>query len=209
MADPTPTKVMGRRVVAYVIDLAITSAITLAAFLAVADRVPAETNSDSAATAQVTFGSDQYLLEGGRAALFMTLTLAGWLLYVGVLPGVKGWTPGKLATGIRVAGPDGAPPGAGKGVVRALFWFADGFPYFVPGLVGFCVALATPRRQRVGDQVAKTFVVRAGTVPESDARPLAAGAPPSSAAAGWYADPHGEQRLRYWDGEGWTAHTAP
>lgn len=25
----------------------------------------------------------------------------------------------------------------------------------------------------------------------------------------WYADPHGEAPLRYWDGEAWTRHTAP
>ncbi len=209
MAAPTPTKVMGRRVVAWVIDATLTSAVTLAVFFAVADHVPGDTVSDSAATTHVTLDSQQYLLEGGWAALFMTLTLVGWVLYTGVLPGLKGWTPGKLVTGIRVAGPDGSPPGAGKGVVRAVFWLADGFPYFIPGLAGFIVALATPRRQRVGDQVAGTFVVRSGTVPEPQERHLAADAPPSTAAAGWYADPRGEDRLRYWDGEGWTAHTAP
>jgi uncharacterized RDD family membrane protein YckC len=209
MGAATPTKVLGRRVVAFWVDLALTSAVTLGVFLLLADRVPVDTNSDSAATAQVTLNNDQYLLEGGRAALFMTLAFAGWLLYTGVLPGVTGWTAGKLAAGVRLAGADGRPPGAGKGIVRALFWFADGFPYFVPGLIGFCVALASPRRQRVGDQVATTFVVRAGTVPEAQERVLAMDAPPSSASAGWYADPRGEDRLRYWDGEGWTAHTAP
>jgi uncharacterized RDD family membrane protein YckC len=209
MRAPTPTKVMGRRVVAWCIDTALLSAATLAVFFAVADKVPSSTVSDSAATATVTLGSDQYLLEGGRATLFMTLTLAGWLLYTGVLPGVLGWTPGKRLVGVRVAGSDGAPPGAGRGVVRQLCWIADGFPYFLPGLVGFCLALATPRRQRLGDQVAKTFVVRAGTVPQAEERPLAGDAPPAIAAAGWYADPRGEERLRYWDGDGWTAHTAP
>jgi len=32
--------------------------------------------------------------------------------------------------------------------------------------------------------------------------------PPPAAPAAWYADPHGEARLRYWDGAGWTAHVA-
>lgn len=200
---------MGRRVVAWFIDTALLSAVTLGVFFAIADKVPSSTVSDSAATATVTLGSDQYLLEGGRAALFMTLVLAGWLLYTGLLPGLTGWTPGKRVLGIRVAGGDGTPPGAGRGVVRQVCWVADGFPYFLPGLVGFVLALATPRRQRLGDQVAKTFVVRAGTVPETEERPLAGDAPPASAAAGWYADPRREERLRYWDGDGWTAHTAP
>jgi Superinfection immunity protein/Protein of unknown function (DUF2510) len=28
--------------------------------------------------------------------------------------------------------------------------------------------------------------------------------PPTSPAAGWYLDPAGSGRLRYWDGQGWT-----
>lgn len=31
---------------------------------------------------------------------------------------------------------------------------------------------------------------------------------PTSAPAGWYADPTGEARVRYWDGGTWTDHTA-
>jgi streptogramin lyase len=33
--------------------------------------------------------------------------------------------------------------------------------------------------------------------------------PPFDVPAGWYPDPHGAQQYRYWDGEGWTDHTAP
>jgi hypothetical protein len=31
---------------------------------------------------------------------------------------------------------------------------------------------------------------------------------PSSAAPGWYSDPHGQQALRWFDGSAWTAHVA-
>jgi hypothetical protein len=41
----------------------------------------------------------------------------------------------------------------------------------------------------------------AAAAPAPAARP----APPP---AGWYADPHGQARLRYWDGSRWTGHTA-
>jgi collagen type III alpha len=33
--------------------------------------------------------------------------------------------------------------------------------------------------------------------------------PPSLPPADWYPDPHGLARLRYWDGDAWTEHTAP
>ena len=40
-------------------------------------------------------------------------------------------------------------------------------------------------------------------------RPIAgAGAPHPGAAAGWHPDPHGAARLRYFDGNSWTDHTA-
>jgi uncharacterized RDD family membrane protein YckC len=209
MPTPPPTKVTRRRVAAWCIDTILSWGVTLTCFLLVADKVPETTASESSSTAYLTLNGDSWLLEGSAATLFMTSALAAWLVYTGVLPGVTGWTAGKRLMGVRLVGPDGVPPGAGRGVVRSLFWVVDGFPYFLPGLVAFIVALTTQRHQRVGDQVAGTFIVRAGTVPESEARPLATDAPPSSASAGWYADPRGEQRLRYWDGEGWTADTAP
>jgi hypothetical protein len=34
------------------------------------------------------------------------------------------------------------------------------------------------------------------------------GAPPPGGEAGWYSDPQGQARLRYWDGAGWTEHTS-
>ncbi|MEA2350192.1 MAG: hypothetical protein QOG86_1133, partial [Thermoleophilaceae bacterium] len=32
--------------------------------------------------------------------------------------------------------------------------------------------------------------------------------PAPTQPAGWYADPSGQARLRYWDGSAWTEHTA-
>jgi hypothetical protein len=33
-------------------------------------------------------------------------------------------------------------------------------------------------------------------------------APPGSFPAGWYADPHGQARMRWWDGSTWTGHVS-
>jgi Protein of unknown function (DUF2510) len=42
-----------------------------------------------------------------------------------------------------------------------------------------------------------------GQSPQATAQQAAA------APANWYTDPHGQARLRYWDGTRWTEHTAP
>lgn len=38
--------------------------------------------------------------------------------------------------------------------------------------------------------------------------PEAAAAAPPMPPAGWYADPHGQHRVRYWDGQQWTEHVS-
>lgn len=200
---------MGRRIAAWLLDALLAGGAVWVVFFLVADKVPSDAVTDSSSHANFTLNGDSWQLQGAAATLFLTLSLAAPLLYWGVLPGMTGWTPGKRLLGLRLVRADGSLPGAGRGVVRGLFWAVDGFPYFLPGLVGFVVAMSSSRRQRVGDQVARTFVVRAGSAPESEERPLAPDAAPGTAAAGWYADPRGEQRLRYWDGQGWTAHVAP
>jgi Protein of unknown function (DUF2510) len=48
--------------------------------------------------------------------------------------------------------------------------------------------------------------------PAMPAQPVAPAEPPAAHAgppAGWYPDPQGLARLRYWDGAAWTEHTAP
>ncbi len=106
-----------------------------------------------------------------------------------VLQGFTGWTPGKLVTGIRVVREDGRVPGFVKALVRWLLWIADGFPYFLP-LVGFIVGLTTVGHRRVGDMVAKTFVVRSSAAGSPIVVPgLTAPPPPPGAMGGWGAPP--------------------
>ena len=42
--------------------------------------------------------------------------------------------------------------------------------------------------------------------PEAPAAPPPSPPPPPSGAPGWYADPAGEPRQRYWDGSAWSDH---
>jgi uncharacterized RDD family membrane protein YckC len=216
-ARKSPTDVIGRRVGAFVIDFLITGVLYWGLFFLFADR--RATASDASVVANLTLGDDTWAVSGGRAALFFLVFLVLGFLYWSVLPGITGWTVGKLATGIRVVAEDGSmPAGVGRNLVRQLMGVADYFPYFLPGLTGFIVALASSEDRRVGDMVAKTYVVRrdaAGQPVSVRARPglaatAAQGAGPGTqrTPAGWYPDPQGVARLRYWDGTTWTGHTS-
>lgn len=228
-----PTKVVGRRVAAIVIDYLLLLAFNTAVFFAMAQKdseiarevLSGETDPDATSYGNLTLGDSEYSIVGGDFLIYLLITVGVGVLYWMVLPGLKGWTLGKLALGLRVVREDGScPAGVGRNVIRQLLWIVDDFPYFIPALTGFVVALASDRNRRVGDMVAGTLVVRDGAVGQQFSAggqaPAAAAAGPQSSApaegvaaqtaarADWYADPHGQKRLRYWDGARWTEHTA-
>ena len=221
-----PTKVVGRRVAAFLIDALLLPAINRAIFFLFAEKrsdiesrlAPGE---QQAVFVNLNFGGDEYSIEGsGKALVYLLLIALLGFLYFGVLQGIKGWTLGKLALGIRVVDQDGrSGPGVGKAAIRWVLWVVDGFFFY---LVAFVTALASDKNQRVGDMAAKTYVVGQNDV----------GRPPFAQqgqfgghvqkhggfqqqaqhgggnGAGWHPDPHGQARLRYWDGSRWTEHTS-
>ena len=223
-----PTEVVGRRVAAFVIDALILTAINLAVFFLFADKradiegglSPGE---QQAVFVNLTFGGDEYSIEGsGKALLYFALIALIGFGYFALLQGIKGWTLGKYALGIRLVDEHGrSGPGIGKSAIRWLLWIVDGFFFY---LVGFVTALASKKNQRVGDMAAKTYVVGEGNV----GRPPFAGDPGFAAGGyhpqqagfqqqpqqqqnggpGWHPDPQGQARLRYWDGSRWTEHTS-
>ncbi|MFZ6005407.1 MAG: RDD family protein [Actinomycetota bacterium] len=220
---PDPTAVMWRRVLAGLIDAAL---ILVPAFLLVTAEF--EYHTVDALTISGTTGEqfcDRQIDEGNfcvdmtevesvEAVYFAeeispTATIYYWggtLAMLVILQGLTGFTIGKLLTGVRAVREDGRPPGLAKAFVRWFLWIVDAFPYFIP-LLGPIVALTTQGHRRVGDMVAKTFVVRrsaAGApiavpgltaapsiaVPYSTTGPWAgpSEAPADPGAAGW-ADP--------------------
>jgi uncharacterized RDD family membrane protein YckC len=140
------------------------------------------------------------LPEGALLAIDIILWFGGraWL------DSSTGATPGKMLLGIKVVDESGALPTLQASFKREAMLVVDYFPYVFP-LVGLIAAVRSDRDQRLGDRVANTLVIRAGAE-----QAVVPGAPAaeSVAAAGWYPDPRGEKRLRWWDGEGWTADTA-
>lgn len=73
-----------------------------------------------------------------------------------------GRTPGKRLLGLRVASADGYPASILQNLLRSALWPVDAFlPIPAPfGWLGLAVIVTTPKRQRLGDLVAGTLVLR-------------------------------------------------
>src|SRR5579871_3786673 len=102
---------------------------------------------------------------GGYAYFTTSSTLApAWLAllvvtYFSVQEALFGATWGKLVAGLRVVDADGGYPSLGAVLVRNIVRLVDWWPLFY--IVGIGAALLSAQRQRLGDRVARTLVVRA------------------------------------------------
>ena len=142
-APITAIHVTGRRVIATVID----GVVFAAAYVVMA----------------LAFGDIKR--EGGIASWDSGLS-PGWngtygllvVAYYVLMEGYLGQTLGKVAAGITVVSEvTGRPPGLAPAALRTLLRLVDGlFSY----AVAFVVTLGSDRRQRLGDIVAHTLVVR-------------------------------------------------
>lgn len=86
------------------------------------------------------------------------LVAVGSVLYYVLFIGMRGQTPGKMALGVRVVGPDGGVPGVGRAFLREVLG------KFVSSLilcVGYLWMLWDAKRQCVHDKIAGTLVLRA------------------------------------------------
>lgn len=94
-----------------------------------------------------------------------------WLILLGVayfslLEALFGMTWGKLIAGIRVIDKDGGRPTVGAVLVRNIIRLADAWPLlYAIGPFGIVAAMTSSHRQRLGDRVAGTLVVRATSAP--------------------------------------------
>ena len=69
-----------------------------------------------------------------------------------------GWTIGKRVLGMRVVDRTGNKVGFSKSLIRNLLRLVDGLPTL--NILGIILVVCSPRGQRFGDRVAKTFVER-------------------------------------------------
>lgn len=119
----------------------------------------------------VVGGGVALLLAGptaARAAPSMTLLAVGppAVVLAGIVAGLypvvlewrwNGQTVGKRLVGIRVVARDGGAIGFGGALSRNVFAFVDGAFFY---LVGLAAMATSADRQRVGDRIAGTVVVR-------------------------------------------------
>lgn len=159
------TKVVGRRVVALIVDVVLISGINFLIFLAFAgDKLEAYNQGDlqlgDTTYVNLTLGDTQYAVFGSKAGAYFLITLAIGIGYFVVLQGLRGLTLGKALVGIRVVREDGVSmPGVGRAFARWFLVIADAFPYLIPYLTGFIVAMVNKSNKRIGDMVAGTIVV--------------------------------------------------
>ena len=187
MSDPTA--VVGRRIGAFLIDGLI--GVTLIFAFALATFTNTELGDSLTAELQcevinefsndlcIQAGTTVYVGTENEAAIITLIWLAWVLISTMILPGITGWSPGKLLTGIRVVKADTFErAGLGANILRGVLWVVDAFPYFAP-IVGGAL-LASKDHRRVGDRAANTLVVRADSVGRSPVQtPSAVIAPPT------------------------------
>lgn len=133
-----PLATWGERVIATLIDGAISFVVTLAV---------------------VIVGS---ILMAASTALGTLVLVVGYLgaiafgIYIAYMNGAVGQSPGKKLTGIKVIGEhSGQPIGGGMGIVRAIAHTVDGLVCYI----GYLLPLWDDKRQTIADKIMKTVVV--------------------------------------------------
>ncbi|HTR90665.1 MAG TPA: RDD family protein [Trebonia sp.] len=147
MAPPVmraETRVTGRRVVQYLIDA------FLVGLIPSLISIPFD-RSDST-----------FIHVLGGIVAFAVFVLIGFLYWVLLTKRQDGQTLGMKLLGLRVISKGGGPASTAQLTIRWVCLIVDAIPYTWPftGLVGFIVILCSRDRQRIGDHLARTLVVR-------------------------------------------------
>jgi uncharacterized RDD family membrane protein YckC len=123
---------------------------------------------------------NQYSAEGGFGGTRLLLWVVVGLLYNVLLETTTGGTLGKHLTGLRVVDESGDRITVVQSLLRNVLRIVDGFFFCLVGAVSIW---SSPKRQRVGDRVASTFVVRADSLARRTPTPGSPGTLPTRPAA--------------------------
>jgi uncharacterized RDD family membrane protein YckC len=119
--------------------------------------------------AAATFGAFTFSVYGIEAMSFMGVYgLVGFLYFI-VLEGALGATVGKMIVKIKVVREDGSPCGFGPAVIRNILRIVDALPFLY--IVGIILIGRSEKKQRLGDRIAKTVVVKPGQMAPAFAPP--------------------------------------
>jgi uncharacterized RDD family membrane protein YckC len=113
--------------------------------------------------ALVTGGTSEGGFDMQGAPAFLGF-LIGFLYYV-ASEAMYGATLGKMLLGLKVVKTDGSPIGWQASLIRNVLRIVDGFFVY---LIGIILVMTSPTKQRLGDRVAGTVVVRRGSVPQPE-----------------------------------------
>lgn len=164
-----PTDVRGKRIGAVFIDFAvliIPYLLITFAFLEKRTDISSCDQLDNSLKTCFELGDDFYVATDGRVFASQLVSALLGIAYYVILQGQTGWTVGKLLVGIRTVKADGAICGIPKAFLRYLPLL---IPVLIPavgpllgslvGIAEFILILAHRRRQRMGDLLAKTYVI--------------------------------------------------
>ena len=138
------------RLVALIIDAIILGIISYI-IVAISARSAISVNTSTGA---VSIGPAYY------AAIVVVIVIE--LLYFTLLLGRYGQTVGMMAVKIKVVREaDSGPITYGAAFVRTILLLIDEIPYFIPYLLGAILIWTSDKKQRLGDRVAHTVVLKA------------------------------------------------
>jgi uncharacterized RDD family membrane protein YckC len=150
-APPSPLGDLGSRIVAGIVDYIIIGIV--AGILSIFLIVPwAMTGSGMMGT----FGAAGWF--SGMWGIVGLMWLL-WLIYFTYFEGTSGQTIGKKFTHIKVIKEDGSKCDFGSALVRNILRIIDHLPFLY--ILGIILIAATEKKQRLGDMLAKTLVVKA------------------------------------------------
>jgi uncharacterized RDD family membrane protein YckC len=95
-------------------------------------------------------------LAGTGALVTLSIMAVAGFIYYWLSEGLAGMTLGKAMAGVKVISEQGAACGLGASVIRNILRVIDGVFLY---LVGYLIAIFSRMRQRLGDHLARTYVV--------------------------------------------------
>ena len=142
----------GQRIVAVIVDHIIVGIVTLIislpfGFTAILMQAPSGMMDPFAFASFWTMWS-----------MVVLISLVLWIVYFTYFEGKDGQTLGKKMMGIKVVAESGKMDNRAA-FIRNILRIIDGLPFAY--ILGFIVAVASEKKQRIGDLAAKTLVVKA------------------------------------------------
>ena len=147
---PSPLADLGSRIVAGIIDYIIIGVVAIV--LAILLLVP-------------TVITEAFMMSRFRLGLFrgmfgiVVIMWFLWLAYFTYFEGTSGQTIGKRVSKIKVMKENGSRCDLSSALVRNILRIVDHLPFLY--LLGIILIAATEKKQRLGDMLAKTIVVKA------------------------------------------------